>query len=153
MSSQNLQLTRAIDVVPNDEVNIPYPNQVASGITTGAGSFLLVDAGVDFVSLGIKNGDTVRNVLANTLAIVTSVSQTELGLAQDIFGSGDSYAIYQGSNIGCAIYVGVTGQLSVLTAGNNTVLIDGIPSGSVLPLRVLRVNATGTSASNIIALW
>jgi len=56
-------------------------------------------------------------------------------------------------NSGCTLYVGVGGDLRVLTSGNDDVIFTGILPGSFLPVNVLRVYATSTTASQIIALW
>jgi hypothetical protein len=153
MSYQNSQPTRAIRVVLNDNVNIPYPNPVWGGTTTAQSAFLLIDTDSDFILRGMKVGDTVYNVSTEAMAIVTSVSQTELGVSLDVFGSGEAYTIYQGANTGCSLYVGSGGTLSVLTAGNDTVLLENVATGTFIPVKVLRVNVTDTSASSIIALW
>jgi hypothetical protein len=55
-----------------------------------------------------------------------------------------------------ALYVGGAGTLSVVmsnTRNSNTALSFTVPAGTVLPIRVKRVNATGTTATNIIALY
>ena len=52
-----------------------------------------------------------------------------------------------------ALYVGNGGDLSVRCAGGQTVVLQNVQGGSVLPLRVAGVNATGTSATGIVALW
>jgi len=52
---------------------------------------------------------------------------------------------------GRALYVGTTGNLAVVTVGGSTVTLVGV-SGWV-PVRVSRVLATGTTASDIVALW
>lgn len=51
-----------------------------------------------------------------------------------------------------AIYVGVSGDISVVMKSGEAVSFIGVGAGAVLPLRVARVNATGTSASNIVGL-
>jgi|TARA_R100001369_G_C3183672_1_gene142055 hypothetical protein len=56
-------------------------------------------------------------------------------------------------NNGCVLYVGVGGDLKVLTAGGDEIVFTGINSGSFLPVQVLRVYATGTTATGIISLW
>lgn len=53
-----------------------------------------------------------------------------------------------------ALYVGVTGDVSVIMAGDGaTVVFPAVPAGTVLPIRVSRVRATGTTASSIVAVW
>lgn len=50
------------------------------------------------------------------------------------------------------VYVGGGGNLSVVM-DNGSVVFTAVPTGAVLPLRVSRVNATNTSATNIVALF
>ncbi len=52
-----------------------------------------------------------------------------------------------------AIWIGGGGSLSLQMADGGTVRLDGVPAGSLLPLRPRRVRATGTSATAIVALW
>lgn len=51
-----------------------------------------------------------------------------------------------------ALYVGGGGNLAVLI-GANTVTFSGVQAGSILPICVTRVNATNTTATNIVALY
>lgn len=57
------------------------------------------------------------------------------------------------SNTTRALFVGGAGDVKVTTKGGQTVTLAGVAAGSVLPLRVERVWATGTTATNIAALW
>jgi len=50
------------------------------------------------------------------------------------------------------IYVGGTGHLSVEMNGS-TVLFSAIPVGTILPIRVTRVNNTGTTATLIVSMF
>lgn len=53
-----------------------------------------------------------------------------------------------------ALYVGQSGNLSVLPAvGDTPVVLSEVQGGSVLPIKVRRVDATGTTASGIVALY
>lgn len=52
-----------------------------------------------------------------------------------------------------AIYVGQSGDISVRFSGGQTVLFVNAQAGSFLPVRASGVNATGTTAANLIALW
>jgi hypothetical protein len=38
-------------------------------------------------------------------------------------------------------------------ASGNSLTLTGVTAGSVLPLRVTKVKSTGTTATNIAALW
>lgn len=52
-----------------------------------------------------------------------------------------------------AIFVGGAGNMSCLMADGTTCVFTGIVAGSVLPIRVRRVNSTNTSATNMVAIW
>jgi hypothetical protein len=56
-------------------------------------------------------------------------------------------------NNGCVLYVGAGGDLRVLTVGGDDVTFTAFPSGSFLPVNVLRVFSTNTTATGIVALW
>lgn len=51
-----------------------------------------------------------------------------------------------------SIYVGVTGNIALVTVGGNTVTFSNVPVG-VLPVQARRVLATGTTATTMIAMW
>lgn len=52
-----------------------------------------------------------------------------------------------------AIYVGQTGNLSLRLPGGQSVIFVNVQGGSFLPVRAVGVNATGTTAGGLIALW
>lgn len=56
-------------------------------------------------------------------------------------------------NNGCVLYVGTKGNLKVMTVGGDEVIFTNIQDGSFIPVQVLKVFSTGTTASNIVALW
>ena len=62
-------------------------------------------------------------------------------------------ALTGGNNNGCVLYVGGAGNLKVLTVGGDEVTLTAVPVGTFVPVQVLRVFATGTTATNIVALW
>jgi len=52
-----------------------------------------------------------------------------------------------------ALYVGGTGNISVILFGDTTaVLFVGVAKGMILPIRAKRVRSTGTTATDIVAL-
>lgn len=51
-----------------------------------------------------------------------------------------------------ALYVGGAGTISVDFAESGTAISFTVVAGAILPFRVKRVRATGTSATNIVAL-
>lgn len=52
-----------------------------------------------------------------------------------------------------ALYVGGAGNLAVIMVGGETVTLTAVPAGTLLPIRVDRVLAIGTTATAIVALW
>lgn len=56
-------------------------------------------------------------------------------------------------NDGCVLYVGGAGNLKVTTAGGDEVTFTGVLAGSFIPVQVVKVWSTGTSATSIVALW
>lgn len=56
-------------------------------------------------------------------------------------------------NNGCVLYVGGGGNLKVTTVGGNDVTFVNIQDGSFLPIQVIKVFATGTTATSIVAIW
>ncbi len=52
-----------------------------------------------------------------------------------------------------AIYCGGTGDIAIVTPANDSVTIKAVPTGTMLSIRVARVKATGTTATNLVALW
>jgi hypothetical protein len=57
------------------------------------------------------------------------------------------------SNVSRALYVGGAGDLHVMMLGGGTAAFANIPAGTLIPLRVTRVLATGTTATAILGLW
>ena len=77
-----------------------------------------------------------------TLAVAVTKSDTA------VLSPGAQYP-----NAGPAIlYIGGTGNLSVVTEGGQTVLFRNVPVG-FFPVSVTKVRSTGTTATNILALW
>lgn len=53
-----------------------------------------------------------------------------------------------------AVYVGGAGNITLDTeGGQTTVLFAAVPAGTTLKLRVKRVRATGTTATNLVAIY
>jgi hypothetical protein len=53
----------------------------------------------------------------------------------------------------CTLYIGTGGNLRVLTEGNDDITFVNVLGGTTMPVNVVRVFTTGTTASNIVALW
>ncbi len=52
-----------------------------------------------------------------------------------------------------AIYVGVTGNVSVLMLSGQVLTFIAVPAGTILPVSGSRVNSALTTAASMIALW
>ena len=70
---------------------------------------------------------------------------------------GDAAAVTPSDTVNFAepsvIFVGTTGAVRVLTAQGSDVTFGAVPGGTVVPLQVLRVFASGTSATNLIRIF
>lgn len=157
MAYQKLQASRALEVFANNDINIPNPAMLAiSSTTTGAVPGKLVDANGDFIDNGVKIGDIIYNTTTAASAKVTAVdSATQLSVTGS-FNLGANYNLYatrDTPNNGCVLYVGVTGDVKLITAAGDTVTLVGVLAGSFIPIQVTRIFRTGTTATNIIALW
>ena len=54
---------------------------------------------------------------------------------------------------GYSLYAGGGGDISVIPAASeDTVILKGVADGAFIPLQVVRVNSTGTTATDILAL-
>jgi hypothetical protein len=157
MATQKLQVSSAMVVIPSDTVNISNVAGVSvSSSTTATTANKLVDTTQDFVTLGVKVGDTIINTTDDTVALVTAIdSATVLSISADIMASGESYKLpleKANSASSCVLYVGVAGDLKVKTASGDVVTFIAAPAG-YHPVQVVKVFATGTTATNIVALW
>jgi hypothetical protein len=51
------------------------------------------------------------------------------------------------------IYVGVAGAVKVTTANGDVVTFTGVAAGTIIPVQVHRVWATGTTATTMIGIY
>ena len=157
MAYQKLQVERALTVIASDTINIPNVAGPTVGGTTSQAApaaTALVDSTKDFTAIQGLVGSIVY--LTGGVATVTAITNaTTLALSAGVAdtGSTESYTIYADANQGCVLYVGNTGNVRVLTAGNDDVTFVGIPAGAFVPVQVKRVYATPTPPTGIIALW
>lgn len=162
MAYLKLQQSRAINVIPEDGINIPSPSAVsADGVNESAGD-VITDGSKTFKK-SVKVGDTVYNTTTNHIAIVVSVNDdTEITVSANMFNIGDSYKIFSTVDVRtepCVLYVGYVkpdslAYLTVMTADGDIVTLANPAQGFVLPVQVVRVLKTGTeNVDNIIALW
>ena len=52
-----------------------------------------------------------------------------------------------------SLYVGTGGSLVAIYAAGDAVTFANVPSGTVLPIRPRRVNATSTTATGIVGIY
>lgn len=50
------------------------------------------------------------------------------------------------------LYIGGAGDVVVVMPDDSAITFAGVPAGTILPVRAKRVNATNTTATNIVAL-
>lgn len=113
-------------------------------------------------ALGGLPGSVGAKARAASLGIGLSIEDQALlaGLTTAITATGpggESFAITPSDSVNFttnarSLYVGVTGDVSILTNGGATVLFKAVQAGSILPQIAKRVNATGTTASFIVGL-
>ncbi len=155
MAYQKLQTQRAIAVFPTDDVTVPSPSDlVSSGTNDSVLANHLVDSTASFTGK-VKPGATIYNTTDSTVATVEAVSDTSLRLSADIFAvTAKAYSVYNTDNSeGPVLYIGTGGALSIKTVGGDLVTLINVADGSFIPIMIGTVQATGTTASGIIALW
>lgn len=52
-----------------------------------------------------------------------------------------------------ALYIGGAGDVSLVTNGGSTVTFVALVAGTILPVLVKRVRSTGTTATDLVALY
>ena len=175
MAYQKLQAGRVLQVVPADDINIPNPAATAAEGTTsadGRATDQLIDATATFLDDNIKVGDIIYgNAVGSSLPTVAAkvaevVNDTTITVEDSTTGAGTlfninlPYKIYSqvdNPQNGCCLYIGdVAGgtDVEVITAGGDVkILFKGVNAGQFMPVNVLRVYASNTTAASILALW
>ena len=167
MPTQKLQPSRALQVIPSDYANIPTPNLLIEGIATIT-STQLVDAAANFIitdangvqQYAVNAGDVVYvTSIPAAATIIQVIDATTLLLNVAVGGSTENYQIYQEGaptglgNQGAVLYIGVGGSLVSRTSGNDSVTFINVPSGTFMPVNFTKVLLSGTTCTDIIALW
>ena len=162
MSASIIQAHRALKVLPSNDAEIPFPAVAQTGTNTSTAAVgVLIDSAATFITNSVRTGDIVYNITDSTAATVLSVTnQTTLIVNADIFtATAKSYVVYQASaqttigNQGCVLYIGGPGNVTMTTNGSDTITLVGLNGGQFVPVQCVKVFATGTTATNIIALW
>lgn len=83
--------------------------------------------------------------------LFTTYARTPAPPADDAFAvtPSDSVAF---TAVASALYIGVTGDVTLITSLGNTVLFKAVPAGVTLPIRCTQVKATATTATSIVGL-
>ncbi len=156
----------AINVIPNDTINIPQPGPIVSGNNSSNIAAIIRDASKDFrrqvtnpqgYNVGggsvVYNGGNIGEVIE-----IFGTTPDELQCDGAFIPTIGPYEVYNGNyttanskSDGFSLYVTGAGDLSVVTVFGNTVVIP-VLENSLLDLQVIRENATGTTATGIIAL-
>lgn len=160
MSNLILQPGRALEVIPSDFCDIPYPELMVQGASKvdALHIYWLVDEGVDFIEHGVASGDIVYLTYQNdnskaAYTVVNVIDSHTVELNGGPLQGNAFYKIYKGGlNNGCVLYNG----------GADEALIAFFPVGSrnktsienakgFIPIQVIKVQ--GSTSDNIIALW
>ena len=160
MAYQKLQVSSALAVIPSDFINIPNPSDSSiSGTTDGTTG--LTDSSATFTDGSVKIGDIVYDTSNSVVGRVTAIAATVLtldngnGVAVNL-ATGASYVVYKDTNNAAVLYVGVAGDLVVEMANSGlqpTQATFTAAANGYHPIQVNKVLATGTAATNIVALW
>ncbi len=160
----NNQPFSSVPVIPSDTLNIPQPGIITSGTNATVGT-TLTDAGQDFTNAttnsaspsgyNIRGGDVVYagGAIDEILAIASPTT-----LTMQSSTAATTYDIYKGNISGdtaFTLFVGTGGAGSTLklrTPAGDDGTLNNIPDSSFIPLQAIRVFATGTTCSNILAL-
>ena len=51
------------------------------------------------------------------------------------------------------VYIGGDGDLKVDTEGGETATFVGLSAGDIVPVSVVRIYSTGTTATNLLMMW
>ena len=155
MAYLKLQVSKGIAVSPSDSTPRPNPELIlTTGTTTATTATKLVDSAASFTT-SVEVGNIVVNTTDNTMTNITAIdSDTTLSVDDDIFTSGETYTVYKQAETGGAIlYVGGAGDIKLTTSSGSILTFNGLNAGTFVPVQTIKVFSTGTTATNIIALW
>ena len=153
----------------SDTVNLNDPILDASGnpktytvtgfAVDGTNSILTV-SGATFISEGVQPGDVIYRTDSPLSGgrILQINSETQIVVEGIVSTTGQTFEILKGSSESAVLYVGTqpgggAKQIKVRTAGGDDITFENIPEGSFLPVQVKRVFLTGTTASDVLALF
>lgn len=118
------------------------------------------DSGATFITDGVQPGDLCCRPGTTAIAsrIIAVNSETQIVCNFSFLGIGSGFSILSQSTEPAVLYVGThpgSGgiTLKVRTEGGDDITFHNPPEGSFLPVQVKRVFNTGTSVSDILALF
>ena len=163
MGYQKLQVGRATDMTYllndlEDTVNLNNPITITADTVLSNTGTLLVTTGATFITDGVRVGDlVVDNGAVASSRVVALVSETTLEIqTAAVFTPTARFSILSQSTEPAVLYVGTAAggaTLKVTTMGGDDVVFTDPIAGTFLPVQVKRVWETGTTASDIIALF
>ena len=116
---------------------------------------LLTAANVDHAA----NEVLLTTIDSDTNNIKTATEASQAALEKMLYGTALAVTAVSGGsdhNLGStfeAFYIGVGGDISLdLASSGSNIVFKNVASGQLLPIRAATVNATGTTATNIVAL-
>ena len=162
MAYQKLQVGRATDMddKQSDTENTVNLNDVAKvgGYTRNsagtATATIIQVSGADFPADGLQPGDLVVGTAGATRII--SVQTNTLTLTTGVVPTNSAFEVLSQSEEPAVLYVGTAAAgatLKVRSAGGDDATFVNIQQGSFIPVQVKRVYDTGTTATNIVALF
>ena len=165
-----IQITKTNNVVEIDygtskKEYIPNTTNISvTGHTDGAGlnSIYIRSQGnirLPFDSISMINGAARPATLEATVNLLTEqvFDNARLQVSTEQKPSAAAVAIVPSNTVNISaptrgIYVGVSGDVTAVVGGT-AILFTSVPPGMILPVVATRVNATGTTATGLIALF
>lgn len=76
---------------------------------------------------------------------------------RDVFSATQGIAVTKSDTVNIVgtvrgLYVGGTGDVVAVFADGGVVTFSSVPAGAFLPIQIVRVNSTSTTATNMVAL-
>jgi hypothetical protein len=121
--------------------DLPLTTTNITGQATSGGATTLGDTTVDFTTLGLASGMTVKNVTDGSSSVIVTIAANTLtittlaGGTANVFAAGDSYEILSGEygvvtsweNDDVYIFSSEVGAIANITVPSGNILIDFIP--------------------------
>lgn len=151
MAYQKLQASKALAVIKSDTFNIPSGSLSSEGTVTTATASKITDTNNTFTENLI--GCIVYDEVGGAVSSVSGLEDENTLLLSTPIIISAGYKIFDKRRSDNVLYVGGAGDLKVTTSSGDIVTLAGVQGGTFLPISVLKVWSSGTTATNIIALW